>query len=159
MTEPVSISNAIAKKTFNSNAHLPIHEFESDVNLTDLDLFTNGQPFDQFKKIFGSDIGFSDHTIGSEASIIAVAKGAKIIEKHFTLDRNMAGPDHSSSLDFNQFKSLVLSIRKVEKFFSSQKKIVTKSEKKNIRHVRKSIVAKEKILFCFPIKEGPSIRT
>ncbi len=101
---------------------------------------------DQFKKIFGSDIGFSDHTIGSEASIIAVAKGAKIIEKHVTLDRNMAGPDHSSSLDFNQFKSLVLSIRKVEKFFSSQKKIVTKSEKKNIRHVRKSIVAKEKII-------------
>ena len=51
MTEPVSISNAIAKKTFSSNAHLPIHEFESDVNLTDLDLFTNGQPFDQFKKM------------------------------------------------------------------------------------------------------------
>ena len=51
MTEPVSISNAIAKKTFSSNAHLPIHEFESDVNLTDLDLFTNGQPFDHFKKM------------------------------------------------------------------------------------------------------------
>ena len=51
MTEPVSISNAIAKKTFSSNAHLPIHEFESEVNLTDLDLFTNGQPFDQFKKM------------------------------------------------------------------------------------------------------------
>ena len=51
MAEPVSISNAIAKKTFSSNAHLPIHEFESDVNLTDLDLFTNGQPFDQFKKM------------------------------------------------------------------------------------------------------------
>ena len=51
MTEPVSISNAIAKKTFSSNAHLPIHEFESDINLTDLDLFTNGQPFDQFKKM------------------------------------------------------------------------------------------------------------
>ena len=50
MAEPVSISNAIAKKTFSSNAHLPIHEFESDVNLTDLDLFTNGQPFDEFKK-------------------------------------------------------------------------------------------------------------
>ena len=49
MTEPVSISNAIAKKTFSSNAHLPIYEFESDVNLTDLDLFTNGQPFDHFK--------------------------------------------------------------------------------------------------------------
>ena len=51
MTGPISISNAIAKKTFSSNAHLPIHEFESDVNLTDLDLFTNGQPFDQFKKM------------------------------------------------------------------------------------------------------------
>tara|TARA_X000001036_G_scaffold377981_1_gene368079 strand:- start:1265 stop:2617 length:1353 start_codon:yes stop_codon:yes gene_type:complete len=51
MAEPVSISNAIAKKTFSSNAHLPIHEFESDVNLTDLDLFTNGQPFDEFKKM------------------------------------------------------------------------------------------------------------
>ena len=51
MTEPLSISKAIAKKTFSSNAHLPIHEFESEVNLTDLDLFTNGQPFDQFKKM------------------------------------------------------------------------------------------------------------
>ena len=51
MTGPISISNAIAKKTFSSNAHIPIHEFESDVNLTDLDLFTNGQPFDQFKKM------------------------------------------------------------------------------------------------------------
>ena len=51
MNEPVSISNAIARKTFSSNAHLPIHEFESDVNLTDLDLFTNGQPFDEFKKM------------------------------------------------------------------------------------------------------------
>ena len=58
----------------------------------------------------------------------------------------MIGPDHSSSLDFDQFKLLVLSIRKVEKFFSSQNKIVTNSERKNIRHVRKSIVAKEKII-------------
>tara|TARA_B100001248_G_C27396142_1_gene465686 strand:+ start:3115 stop:4116 length:1002 start_codon:yes stop_codon:yes gene_type:complete len=101
---------------------------------------------DQFKKIFGPNIGFSDHTIGPEASILAVAKGAKIIEKHVTLDRKMDGPDHSSSLDFKQFKSFVSSIRKVEKFFSSQDKIITKSEKKNIQHVRKSIVAKEKII-------------
>ena len=101
---------------------------------------------DQFKKLFGPNVGFSDHTIGSEASIVAVAKGAKIIEKHFTLDRKMIGPDHSSSLDFDQFKLFVTSIRKVEKFFSSQNKIITKSEKKNIKHVRKSIVAKAKII-------------
>ena len=75
-----------------------------------------------------------------------MAKGAKIIEKHFTLDRKMIGPDHSSSLDFVQFKLFVSSIRKVEKFFSSQNKIITKSEKKNIKHVRKSIVAKKKII-------------
>ena len=100
---------------------------------------------DQFKKEFGSNIGFSDHTMGQEASIIAVSKGAKIIEKHVTLNRKMHGPDHSSSLDFNEFKSFVNSIRKVENFFSSSKKIITESERKNIRHVRKSIVAKEEI--------------
>ena len=54
MSEPISISNAIANKTFNSNAHPPIYGFQSDVNFTDLDVFTQGQPFDQFKKMHQS---------------------------------------------------------------------------------------------------------
>ena len=80
--------------------------------------------------------------------IAAVALGAKIIEKHFTLDRNLPGPDHFSSLDPDQLKSMIISIRNIEKCMGNGEKKPTKSELQNISIARKSIVAKK------PIKKG-----
>jgi len=91
------------------------------------------------------NIGFSDHSIGVYASIAAVALGAKVIEKHLTLSKNLKGPDHRSSLDPSEFKLMVQGIRIVEKTLGDKIKKITKSEKKNIYIVRKSIVALTKI--------------
>lgn len=93
------------------------------------------------KKKFKLNIGFSDHSLGIEASLAAVALGASIIEKHITLDTKMKGPDHKASLNPKEFKLLVDNIRKVEIMLGDNNKKVTKSEKKNIKIVRKSIVA------------------
>lgn len=90
---------------------------------------------------FGVKVGYSDHTIGIEVPIAAVALGASIIEKHFTLDRNMEGPDHKASLEPDELKSMVNSIRNIEKALGSKNKNVTESETKNITAARKSIVA------------------
>lgn len=90
---------------------------------------------------FGVKVGYSDHTIGIEVPIAAVALGASIIEKHFTLDRNMEGPDHKASLEPDELKTMVNAIRNIEKALGSKNKNVTESEKKNITAARKSIVA------------------
>lgn len=94
---------------------------------------------------FGLEVGYSDHTRGIEVPIAAVALGATIIEKHFTLDRNMEGPDHKASLEPNELKEMVTSIRNIEKALGSSEKKVSESEKKNIVVARKSIVAKKSI--------------
>jgi len=90
---------------------------------------------------FGVKVGYSDHTIGIEVPIAAVALGASIIEKHFTIDRNMEGPDHKASLEPDELKTMVNAIRNIEKALGSKDKNVTESEKKNITAARKSIVA------------------
>ena len=97
------------------------------------------------KNLFKLNIGFSDHSVGVQASIAAVALGAKVIEKHLTLNKKLRGPDHRASLDPKEFKFMVKSIRIVEKTLGNKIKQVTKSEKKNIYIVRKSIVASTKI--------------
>ena len=97
------------------------------------------------RSIFKLDVGFSDHSLGVQASIAAVALGAKVIEKHLTLNKKLRGPDHRASLDPKEFKFMVKSIRIVEKTLGNKIKQVTKSEKKNIYIVRKSIVASTKI--------------
>tara|TARA_Y100000389_G_scaffold187357_1_gene208687 strand:+ start:555 stop:1580 length:1026 start_codon:yes stop_codon:yes gene_type:complete len=81
------------------------------------------------KNVFNLRIGFSDHSSGSKAAIIAVAKGAKVIEKHFTLNKNMRGPDHKASLNFKEFKKYVTEIRKTEEILGSYKKKCLKEEK------------------------------
>ena len=86
-------------------------------------------------------VGYSDHTLGIEIPIAAVALGATVIEKHLTLDRNMPGPDHRASLEPTQFKSMVESIRKIEKAIGNGIKIPSKSELENMKVIRKSIVA------------------
>jgi len=93
------------------------------------------------KEAFKVKVGYSDHTRGIEISIAAVALGAQVIEKHFTLDRNMKGPDHKASLEPDELKMMVESIRNIEKAIGTGIKKPSKSEKKNIKIVRKSIVA------------------
>lgn len=100
------------------------------------------------KKAFGVKVGYSDHTLGIEVPIAAVALGAEVIEKHFTLDKNMKGPDHKASLEPSELKAMVNGIRKIEKALGDGIKKPSKSEQKNINVVRKSIVAIK------PIKKG-----
>ena len=97
------------------------------------------------KNKFGVDIGYSDHTSGIEAPVIAVSLGAKIIEKHLTLNKKSIGPDHAASIEPNIFKEMVLAIRNTERYLGKEKKILTKSESKNKDIVRKSIVALKNI--------------
>lgn len=90
-------------------------------------------------------VGYSDHTMGIEIPIAAVAMGAEVIEKHFTLDKNMEGPDHKASLEPEELKAMVQAIRNVENALGTGIKAPSSSEKKNIVVARKSIVAKRKI--------------
>ena len=93
------------------------------------------------QKEFAVAVGYSDHTLGIEVDIAAVAMGASVIEKHFTLDVTMDGPDHKASLGPEELKAMVLSIRNVEKALGSNEKKPSPSEQENIDIVRKSIVA------------------
>ena len=98
------------------------------------------------KKELGVEIGYSDHTLGIEVPIAAVALGAKIIEKHFTLDKNMPGPDHGASLEPGELKKMVVAIRNIELAISgSGLKEPSASESKNKEVARKSIVASQLI--------------
>lgn len=97
---------------------------------------------------FGVQVGYSDHTKGIEVPIAAVALGATVIEKHFTLDKNMEGPDHKASLEPGELKAMVEAIRNIEQALGTGHKTVSTSERKNIEIARKSIVAAR------PIKMG-----
>jgi len=97
---------------------------------------------------FGVEVGYSDHTKGIEVPIAAVALGATVIEKHFTLDSNMEGPDHKASLEPNELKAMVDSIRHIELALGNGLKQPAESEKKNMAVARKSIIASK------DIKEG-----
>ena len=92
-------------------------------------------------KKFLLPVGISDHTLGIEVPIAAAALGAVFIEKHFTLDRKMVGPDHQASITPLELKKMVTAIRNIEKALGKYEKKVTRSEKKNINIARKSIVA------------------
>lgn len=98
------------------------------------------------QEVLGTKVGYSDHTLGIEVPIAAVALGAGVIEKHFTLDKTMEGPDHKASLDPRELKAMVEAIRNIEKALSgSGYKEVSPSESKNREIARKSIVAKTNI--------------
>ena len=94
---------------------------------------------------YGVPVGYSDHTNGIEVPVAAVALGAEVIEKHFTLDRTMEGPDHKASLEPHELKAMVDSIRNIEKALGSSEKKATASEASNKAVARKSIVAKRDI--------------
>ena len=104
----------------------------SDVNLLAMN---------QIRETFHVSVGYSDHTKGIEVPIAAVALGASIIEKHFTLDCNMEGPDHKASLEPDELKEMVTAIRHIELALGDGRKTVSASEAKNIVVARKSIIA------------------
>lgn len=100
----------------------------------------------EIQREIGVQIGYSDHTLGIEIPIAAVALGAVVIEKHFTLDKSLPGPDHKASLEPDELKQMVQSIRNIEAALSGNgHKEPSPSEKKNIQIARKSIVADKKI--------------
>lgn len=106
----------------------------------------NLKAIEYLKNKFGLKIGYSDHTKGIEVPIAAVAMGAEIIEKHFTLDKNMEGPDHKASLEPDELLLMVKAIRNVELAIGDGLKRPSKSEIKNKAVARKSIVAQKRIL-------------
>ena len=109
--------------------------------LSDVNLFA----METMKKKFNINVGYSDHTTGSETAIAAVALGAKVIEKHITLNKNMRGPDHKASMEPKIFFNYVKLIKNTETLLGSYLKKPSRSELKNKKLVRKSIVAKRNI--------------
>jgi N-acetylneuraminate synthase len=101
----------------------------------------NLKAMDTMRAAFGLPVGLSDHTLGIAIPIAAVARGARMIEKHFTLDQNLEGPDHSASLDPLQLGAMVRSIREVELALGNGIKYPTPAEKKNLPIVRRSLTA------------------
>ena len=97
------------------------------------------------KRNFKLPVGYSDHTIGFEVPIAAVAKGASIIEKHITFNVNGRGPDHKASMSFKDFTIMVKCIRNIEKSLGNKIKKISNFEKENQYIVRKSIFASKKI--------------
>tara|TARA_B100001173_G_scaffold274867_1_gene254737 strand:- start:197 stop:1246 length:1050 start_codon:yes stop_codon:yes gene_type:complete len=139
----ILLSNGQKKKdivVLHCNTEYPT-PFE-DVNL-------NSMIFMKMK--LGINVGYSDHSLGIEVPIAAVAMGACVVEKHFTLDKNLEGPDHKASLSPDELKSMVQSIRNIEKSLGSFSKKASRSEEKNIIIARKSIHLKK------GIKKGDSI--
>lgn len=109
----------------------------SDVNL---------YAMQDIKNEFGVDVGYSDHTLGIEIPFASVVLGASVIEKHFTLDRQLEGPDHLASLEPNELKEMVRGIRNIEEALSgTRKKEVSISEKENKVHVRRSLYFKRDV--------------
>ncbi len=100
----------------------------------------------QLEEKFNMRVGYSDHSEGITASIIAVALGATVVEKHFTLDKNMDGPDHKASLEPEELKNLANAIRLTETMLGSGKKHITESEQRNVSIARKSLVAECEIV-------------
>lgn len=108
-------------------------------------LDVNLKAIQQIAQKFEIKVGYSDHTLGIEVPIAAIAFGATTVEKHFTLDRTMSGPDHKASLEPEELEKMVVSIRNIEKAIGNGIKIPMQSEIENIEIIRKSIVTKKSI--------------
>ena len=108
----------------------------------------NLRAMDDLRRSLGVEVGYSDHTKGIEVPIAAVALGATVIEKHFTLDKTMEGPDHKASLEPQELKAMVQAVRNIEQAMGTGHKAVSASEAKNKPIARKSIVAAR------PIQQG-----
>ena len=106
---------------------------------------TNLRALETIKQAFGYPVGFSDHSIGSEIALAAVSLGARVIEKHFTLSKSMSGPDHKASLEPEELRSMIKSIRTIEKAFGDGRKRRMPCEENTAEVARKSIFAKKQI--------------
>lgn len=138
LTEIEAALNILYKggcKKNNVNLLHCISEYPAPKEIVNLNFITT------LKKNFGVNVGYSDHTMGIEIPIAAVALGANIIEKHFTLDRGMEGPDHKASLEPIELKEMVKSIRSIDLALGSGVKDISLIEKENAKIVRKSLVA------------------
>ena len=102
----------------------------------------NLRAIETMRRAFGLPVGYSDHTVGLAIPVAAVALGATVIEKHFTLDRTLPGPDHEASTEPDEFKRMVEEIRMVEAALGTGVKLPTRSEWENRQRVRRSLVAK-----------------
>ncbi len=131
-------------KSGTNKKNITVLQCNSDypTNFNDVNLLAMAE----IKEYFKINIGYSDHTLGTDVPIAAVSLGAKIIEKHFTLNKKLPGPDNKISMEPDEFRSMIKSIRNIELSLGSKIKKPTKSEFKNIRIVRKSIVAKKDII-------------
>ena len=152
---------------------------KSDKNITVLHCVSNYPANDdeinlntlrEIQERYNCEIGYSDHSLGNEASMAAVTLGATVIEKHVTFDRNAEGPDHRASSTINEFEALVHSIRRIEKMMGNKEKTFSEQEKKIRLMARKSIVSKvnipkgtiiEESMICFkrPGNGIPSLNT
>jgi len=151
MSEMHEIENAIAVlQKYGANEITLLHcNTQYPTPFVDVNL----RAMETLRKTFGLPVGYSDHTVGIEVPIAAVAMGATVIEKHFTLDRNMQGPDHKASMEPGDFATMVKAIRNIEIALGDGKKGVTSSEKGNKVVARKSIVASR------PIDKGETFTT
>ena len=130
--EILELSGTLKKKITVLHCNTDYPTPMADVNL---------KAMNTIKDLCNVNIGYSDHTLGSEVAIAAVALGAKVIEKHFTIDRNLPGPDHKASLEPQELKQMIKAIRNIEKAIGVGLKVPSKSESKNKLIVRKSLVA------------------
>ena len=139
MADLIDIENAVNvfKAVNYSSEDLSILHCNTEYPTPMVDVNLNAM--NTIKNKFDLEIGYSDHTLGVEVSIAAVAMGARIIEKHFTLDKNMIGPDHKASLNPEELALMVRSIRNIEKAFGDGIKTPSDSETKNMMAARKSI--------------------
>ena len=105
----------------------------------------NMRNISMFKKLYDIPIGFSDHSTGITSAVVAVTLGAKVIEKHITLDKTYAGPDHPFALEIDEMKKLVLAIRETEKALGHERRTLSSDEENSRRMIRRSIVLKNDI--------------
>lgn len=150
--KPVILSTGMGTLKEVSEAVKIIKEINSDITVLQCTTNypshiedSNIKAMQTIKKSCNVRVGYSDHVIDNYACYAAVSLGAEIIEKHFTLDKEMEGPDHSCSLNPTEFKSLIYGIRSVEKSLGNGVKKPTKAEEKNIYGMRRGIVAIKKI--------------
>lgn len=148
--KPIIMSTGMANLSDVEKALDTIYSINQDAEIYLLHCTTNyPTPYEEvnlkamitLKEAFKIPVGYSDHTLGIEVPIAAVAMGAQIIEKHFTLDRNLPGPDHKASLEPNELKAMVNAIRNIEKALGNGIKKPNKSEKEIEKVVKKKLIA------------------
>jgi N,N'-diacetyllegionaminate synthase len=145
MSNMKEIRSALKILTSNGNSKKNITVLQCNTEYPTPMVDANIKAITSIKNFFNVNVGYSDHTAGIEASLAAVALGAKIIEKHITINKNLPGPDHKASINPKEFSKMVRYIRNITTALGSGIKKVTQSELKNIKIVRTSIVAAREI--------------